>query len=46
MSQKSQSTVAICIAVVLIIWMLRGSLCELHMRLGGAEFAAFLQCKQ
>ncbi|EAZ1966238.1 Hok/Gef family protein, partial [Salmonella enterica] len=24
----------------------RGSLCELHMRLGGAEFAAFLQCKQ
>ncbi|EDY4422695.1 Hok/Gef family protein, partial [Salmonella enterica] len=27
MSQKSLSTVAICIAVVLIIWMLRGSLC-------------------
>ncbi|ENI7246644.1 Hok/Gef family protein [Salmonella enterica subsp. enterica serovar Sandiego] len=26
--------------------MLHGSLCELHMRLGGAEFAAFLQCKQ
>ncbi|EJO8053466.1 Hok/Gef family protein, partial [Salmonella enterica] len=25
---------------------LRGSLCELRMRLGGAEFAAFLQCKQ
>ncbi|EIJ8568651.1 Hok/Gef family protein, partial [Salmonella enterica] len=21
-------------------------LCELRMRLGGAEFAAFLQCKQ
>ncbi|ECP9814209.1 Hok/Gef family protein [Salmonella enterica] len=46
MSQKSLSTVAICIATVLVIWMLRGSLCELHMRLGGAEFAAFLQCKQ
>ncbi|ENA1302521.1 Hok/Gef family protein [Salmonella enterica subsp. enterica] len=46
MSQKLLSTIAICIAVVLIIWMLRGSLCELHMRLGGAEFAAFLQCKQ
>ncbi|EKH9051273.1 Hok/Gef family protein [Salmonella enterica] len=46
MSQKSLSTVAICIAVVLIIWMLRGSLCKLRMRLGGAEFAAFLQCKQ
>ncbi|ECJ5129938.1 Hok/Gef family protein [Salmonella enterica subsp. enterica serovar Enteritidis] len=29
-----------------MIWMLHGSLCELHMRLGGAEFAAFLQCKQ
>ncbi|EAY6601939.1 Hok/Gef family protein, partial [Salmonella enterica] len=27
MSQKSLSTIAICIAVVLIIWMLRGSLC-------------------
>ncbi|EBX9425324.1 Hok/Gef family protein [Salmonella enterica subsp. enterica serovar Mikawasima] len=46
MSQKSLSTIAICIAAVLIIWMLRGSLCELRMRLGGAEFAAFLQCKQ
>ncbi|EMO7593088.1 Hok/Gef family protein [Salmonella enterica] len=44
MSQKSLSTVAICIAVVLVIWMLRGSLCELRLRLGGAEFAAFLQC--
>ncbi|MFG6044407.1 Hok/Gef family protein [Salmonella enterica] len=28
------------------MWMLHGSLCELRMRLGGAEFAAFLQCKQ
>ncbi|EAP0829267.1 Hok/Gef family protein [Salmonella enterica] len=46
MSQKSLSTITICIAVVLVIWMLRGSLCELHLRLGGAEFAAFLQCKQ
>ncbi|EAS0523633.1 Hok/Gef family protein [Salmonella enterica] len=45
MSQKSLSTVAICIAVVLVIWMLRGSLCELRIRSGGAEFAAFLQCK-
>ncbi|EAQ9998342.1 Hok/Gef family protein [Salmonella enterica] len=44
MSQKSLSTITICIAVVLAIWMLRGSLCGLHLRLGGAEFAAFLQC--
>ncbi|EDW3956075.1 Hok/Gef family protein [Salmonella enterica subsp. enterica] len=29
-----------------MVWMLHGSLCELRMRLGGAEFAAFLQCKQ
>ncbi|EBP9589919.1 Hok/Gef family protein, partial [Salmonella enterica] len=35
MSQKPLKTAIICIAVVLIIWMLRGSLCELHMRLGG-----------
>ncbi|EJX2308987.1 Hok/Gef family protein [Salmonella enterica] len=46
MSQKSLSIITICVAVVFIIWMLHGSLCELHMRLGGAEFAAFLQCKQ
>ncbi|EIH4554367.1 Hok/Gef family protein, partial [Escherichia coli] len=27
-------------------WMLRGSLCEIRMSFWGAEFAAFLQCKQ
>ncbi|MCD4122633.1 Hok/Gef family protein [Escherichia coli] len=26
--------------------MLRGSLCEFRLNLWGAEFAAFLQCKQ
>ncbi|EKS4650183.1 Hok/Gef family protein, partial [Salmonella enterica] len=36
MSQKSLSTVAICIAVVLVIWMLRGSMCELRFRFAGA----------
>ncbi|ECZ8127661.1 Hok/Gef family protein [Salmonella enterica] len=30
----------------LVLSVLRGSLCELHMKLGGAEFAAFLQCKE
>ncbi|MBA3180349.1 Hok/Gef family protein, partial [Salmonella enterica] len=30
MSQKSLSTIAICIAVVLVIWMLRSSMCELR----------------
>ncbi|WP_430489691.1 Hok/Gef family protein [Salmonella enterica] len=30
--------------MVLVFSVLRGSLCEVHLRLGGAEFAAFLQC--
>ncbi|WP_404850138.1 hypothetical protein [Enterobacter ludwigii] len=29
--------------MVLIIWILRGSLCEFHLTLWGAEFAASLQ---
>ncbi|HGG6756600.1 TPA: hok/gef family protein [Salmonella enterica subsp. enterica serovar Java] len=43
MSQKSLITVAACTAMVLIIWMLRGSLCELHLTLWGAGFASNLQ---
>ncbi|EAB2009252.1 Hok/Gef family protein [Salmonella enterica] len=46
MSQKSLSTITICIVVVLVVWILHGSLCELHVRLGDVEFAAFLQCRQ
>ncbi|EAN5459473.1 Hok/Gef family protein [Salmonella enterica subsp. enterica] len=46
MSQKTLSTITICIAVVLVIWMLRGSMCELRFRFAGAEIAAFLQCKE
>lgn len=46
MSQKPLLTITILIAMVLVFSVLRGSLCEIHMRLGGAEFAAFLQCKQ
>ncbi|EOG2761603.1 Hok/Gef family protein [Salmonella enterica] len=34
------------IAVVLVIWMLCGSMCELRFRFVGAEIAAFLQCKE
>ncbi|EAV2405394.1 Hok/Gef family protein [Salmonella enterica] len=44
MLQKTLSTITICIAVVLEIWMLRGLLCELRFRFAGAEIAAFLQC--
>ncbi|EAQ6104376.1 hok/gef family protein [Salmonella enterica subsp. diarizonae] len=46
MLQKTLSTITICIAVVLVIWMLRGSMCELRFRFAGAEIAAFLQCKE
>lgn len=43
MSQKSLTTITISVAMVLIIWILRGSLCEFHLTLWGAEFAASLQ---
>ncbi|EBP3906326.1 Hok/Gef family protein [Salmonella enterica subsp. enterica] len=33
------------IAAILTLSVLRGSLCELRMKLGGAEFAAFLRCE-
>lgn len=47
MSQKSLITITISVAMVLIIWILRGSLCEFHLTLWGAEFAASLQhCKK
>ena len=46
MSQKSLITVTICMTVIVTIWMLHGSLCEFRLNLWGAEFAAFLQCKQ
>ncbi|AXC66331.1 TPA: Hok/Gef family protein [Salmonella enterica subsp. enterica serovar Reading] len=46
MSQKTLTTITICIAVVLVIWMLHGSMCELRFRFAGAEIAAFLQCKE
>ncbi|ECJ7923200.1 Hok/Gef family protein [Salmonella enterica subsp. enterica serovar Eastbourne] len=46
MLQKPSFTITFLMAVVLIIWMLHGSLCEVRMSLWGAEFAAFLQCRQ
>ncbi|OSK25162.1 Hok/gef family protein [Escherichia coli M056] len=45
MSQKTLITLMVCMTVILTIWMLHSSLCELRMNLWGAEFAAFLQCK-
>ena len=46
MSQKSLTAITLCVTAILIIWMLQGSLCEIRMSFWGAEFAAFLQCKQ
>ncbi|WP_088559318.1 Hok/Gef family protein [Escherichia coli] len=46
MSQKSLTVITFCVTAILIIWMLHGSLCEIRMNFWGAEFAAFLQCKQ
>ena len=46
MSQKSLIAITFCVTAILIIWMLHGALCEIRMRFWGAEFAAFLQCKQ
>ena len=46
MSQKSLTAITFCVTAILIIWMLHGSLCEIRMSFWGAEFAAFLQCKQ
>ncbi|EIW2891714.1 Hok/Gef family protein [Salmonella enterica] len=45
MSQKPLLIVTILIAAILTLSVLHGSLCELHMKLGGAEFAAFLRCE-
>ncbi|EHB3561716.1 Hok/Gef family protein [Salmonella enterica subsp. enterica serovar Oranienburg] len=46
MLQKPLLIITIFVVVVLIFSAMRGSLCEVHMRLWGAEFAAFLQCKE
>ncbi|HGG5279771.1 TPA: Hok/Gef family protein [Salmonella enterica subsp. enterica serovar Senftenberg] len=45
MSQKPSLIITIFIVVVLVFSVLRGSLCEIRMKLGGAEFAAFLRCE-
>lgn len=45
MLQKPLLVITIFVVVILTLSVLRGSLCELHMKLGGAEFAAFLRCE-
>ncbi|EJC3639754.1 Hok/Gef family protein [Salmonella enterica] len=46
MLQKPLLIITIFVVMVLIFSTMRGSLCEVRMRLWGAEFAAFLQCKE
>ncbi|AXC65892.1 hok/gef family protein [Salmonella enterica subsp. diarizonae serovar 59:z10:-] len=46
MLQKPLLVITIFVVIVLTFSMLHGSLCEVRMKLWGAEFAAFLQCKQ
>ncbi|EGX5144500.1 hok/gef family protein [Salmonella enterica] len=46
MLQKPLLVITIFVVIALTFSMLHGSLCEVRMKFWGAEFAAFLQCKQ
>ncbi|EDX0903341.1 Hok/Gef family protein [Salmonella enterica subsp. enterica] len=46
MLQKPLFVITIFLVIVLTFAMLHGSLCEVRMKFWGAEFAAFLQCKE
>ncbi|HAX5200307.1 Hok/Gef family protein [Escherichia coli] len=34
--------VVVCITILIFVWMVRGSLCELHIRQGNTELSAYL----
>lgn len=34
--------VVVCISILIFIWMVRGSLCELHIKQGNTELSAYL----
>lgn len=46
MPQKSMlySLIVICLTILLFTWMVRDSLCELHIKQGNNELAASLAC--
>lgn len=46
MPQKGMlySLIVICLTILLFTWMVRDSLCELHIRQGNNELAASLAC--
>lgn len=35
-------SVVVCITILILVWMVRGSLCELHIRQGNTELSAYL----
>ncbi len=35
----------ICFTVLIFTWMVRNTLCELHLKRGNTEFAAILACE-
>ena len=37
--------IVVCITVVTLIWLTRGSLCELQVKQGGTEVVASLACE-
>jgi len=41
---KLFSTIVICLTILMIIFLIKDSLCELHIRNGGMEMVASLAC--
>lgn len=37
--------IVVCITVITLIWLTRGSLCELHIKQGDTEVVASLACE-
>lgn len=46
MSSKNRlfTVIVICLTILMIIFLVKDSLCESHYRKGGIEMAAFLAC--
>ncbi|WP_147199898.1 Hok/Gef family protein [Pantoea sp. MBD-2R] len=39
------SLIVVCLTLISVIWITRGSLCELHVKQGGTEIVASLACE-
>ncbi|WP_229997417.1 type I toxin-antitoxin system toxin HokA [Escherichia coli] len=44
MTINQKCTAPICFTLLFFTWMIRDSLCELHIKQGSYELAAFLAC--